>query len=169
MISYLQLWMLFLLHLQQTRWVCFQVDNWVCRQKKKSVVDQNPIYDTWICFPRTAAPPSAPYGYSYGNCKCVISLFLSCRSVDNNLFLCCRIDLCDIYLPIPHKVLKLLKWNLARVFQCQPAILSEVVKVLQGIASVISKEVSTHLEVVLLDVVEEIVHQHWAEQKAWVR
>merc|ERR1719376_43111 len=50
-------------------------------------------------------------------------------------------------LPVSDKVLKLLEWDLARVFQCQSAILSEVVKV---------------LKVILLDIVEEIVHQHRA-------
>ena len=64
------------------------------------------------------------------------------------------------YLPVPHKVLKLLKWNLAGIFECQPTILREVVQVLRGNASVVSKVTLTHLEVILLDVVEEIVHQH---------
>ena len=62
------------------------------------------------------------------------------------------------YLPVPHKVLKLLKWNLSGIFECQPAILREVVKMLRGNASVGSKVTSTNLEVILLDVVEEIVH-----------
>ena len=46
------------------------------------------------------------------------------------------------YLPVPHKVLKLLKWNLAGIFECQPAILREVVQVLRGNASVVSKVTS---------------------------
>ena len=43
----------------------------------------------------------------------------------------------DKYLPVSDKVLKLLEWDLARVFQCQSAILGEVVKMLRrGVALV---------------------------------
>jgi hypothetical protein len=47
-------------------------------------------------------------------------------------------------LPVPDKVLKLLKWDLTGVFQCQPAVLSEVVKVLRGGASVVSKDIGIY-------------------------
>ena len=46
---------------------------------------------TWICLPSTAAPPSAPYGYSYGNWRkkrWVISLSFSHNPFLNQLNLC---------------------------------------------------------------------------------
>ena len=73
----------------------------------------------------------------------------------------------DKYLPVSDKVLKLLKWDLARVFQSQSTILREVVKVLRRGCFCLSIDINIrqskncmNLEVILLDVVEEIVHQH---------